>query len=166
MVKLVSIPANPVPEGAVVGLVKTPDGTSIRFARWPAPRDRKGTVCVFHGRTEFIEKYFEVVRDLVARGFAVATFDWRGQGLSDRILREPRKGHISNFAKYGIDLETFMREVVLPDCPPPLFGLANSMGAAVLMRAAAQGNRWFDRLVLCAPMIKLANIPLLPAVRV
>ena len=45
---------------------------------------RKGTVCIFPGRTEFIEKYFEVVRDLRARGFAVAVLDWRGQGLSDR----------------------------------------------------------------------------------
>ena len=162
--KLVSIPANPVPEGAVTGVLKTPDGVSIRFARWPPPSGRKGTVCIFQGRTEFIEKYFEVVRDLNARGFAVATLDWRGQGLSERMLGDARKGHVSSFAKYGIDLETFMRDVVLPDCPPPLFGLANSMGAAILMRAAALGHRWFERLVLSAPMIKLTGIPLLPVV--
>jgi lysophospholipase len=162
--KLVSIPANPIPEGAVTGVLKTPDGISIRFARWPPPADRKGTVCIFQGRTEFIEKYFEVVRDLNARGFAVATLDWRGQGLSGRMLREARKGHISNFADYETDLETFMRDVVLPDCPPPLFGLANSMGGAVMIRAAARGNRWFDRLVVCAPMIKLTDIPLLSLV--
>src|SRR5215467_7476962 len=159
--KLVSIPANPVPEGAVTGVLKTRDGISIRFARWPPPSHRKGTVCIFQGRIEFIEKYFEVVRELTARGFAVAALDWRGQGLSDRMLRERRKGHIANFAEYDTDLETFMREVVLPDCPPPLFGLAHSMGAAILIRAAARGNRWFDRLVLSAPMIKLANIRLL-----
>jgi lysophospholipase len=161
--KLVSIPANPVPDGARTGVLKTPDGVSLRFAHWPPPSDRKGTVCLFQGRIEFIEKYFEVVRDLNARGFAVATLDWRGQGLSDRLLRNPHKGHVANFAEYDTDLETFMREVVLPDCPPPLFGLANSMGAAVLLRAAAKGHRWFDRIVLCAPMIKLINIPLLPA---
>src|SRR5215467_4510041 len=161
--KLVSIPANPVPDGAVSGVVKTPDGASLRFARWPAPpSSRKGTVCLFQGRIEFIEKYFEVVRDLTARGFAVATLDWRGQGLSNRMLRDPRKGHIANFSAYDTDLETFMREVVLPDCPPPLFALANSMGATVMLRASAQGHRWFDRMVLCAPMIKLINVPLLP----
>src|SRR5215831_14944608 len=53
------------------------------------------------------------------------------------------------------------RHLVLPDCPPPLFGLAHSMGATVLIRAAARGNRWFERMVLCAPMIKLTNVPLL-----
>jgi lysophospholipase len=161
--KLVSIPANPVPDGAMTGVVKTPDGASLRFARWPAPSSgRKGTVCIFHGRIEFIEKYFEVVRDLNARGFAVATLDWRGQGLSSRRLRDPRKGHVANFTEYDTDLETFVREVVLPDCPPPLFALANSMGASVMLRAAAKGHRWFDRMVLCAPMIRLTNIRMLP----
>lgn len=160
--KLVSIPANPVPEGAVTGVLKTPDGASVRFARWPAPKDCRGTVCLFQGRIEFIEKYFEVVRELNARGFAVATLDWRGQGLSGRRLRDPRKGHVANFSEYDTDLETFMKEVVLPDCPPPLFALANSMGATVMLRAAANGHRWFDRMVLCAPMIKLTNVPLLP----
>ena len=158
---LVSIPANPVPEGAVTGMLKTPDGVSIRFARWPPPPGRKGTVCIFQGRTEFIEKYFEVVRDLHARGFAVATLDWRGQGLSDRQLADSRRGHVTSFAKYGIDLETFVRDVVLPDCPPPLFALAHSMGASILIQVTARGRRWFDRMVLSAPMIRLANIPLL-----
>ena len=79
---LVSIPANPVPDGAVSGMLKTRDGISLRFARWPAPPGRKGTVCLFPGRAEFIEKYFETVRDLRARGFAVAALDWRGQGGS------------------------------------------------------------------------------------
>jgi lysophospholipase len=161
--KLVSIPANPVPDGAITGAVKTSDGASLRFARWPAPSSgRKGTVCIFQGRIEFIEKYFEVVRDLNARGFAVATLDWRGQGLSSRRLRDPRKGHVANFTEYDTDLETFVREVVLPDCPPPLFALANSMGASVMLRAAAKGHRWFDRMVLCAPMIRLMNIRMLP----
>jgi lysophospholipase len=152
---LISIPANPVPEGAVEGTLKTPDGVGLRFARWPPPPGRKGTVCLFQGRAEFIEKYFETVRDLRARGFAVATLDWRGQGGSERALRNRRKGYVRNFAQYQTDLETFVKEVVLPDCPPPVFALAHSMGAAILLRAAYAGQRWFDRLVLLAPMIAL-----------
>src|SRR5450756_735900 len=84
--KLVSIPANPVPDDVVTGSIKTPDGVSLRFARWAPPVGRKGTVVVLQGRAEYIEKYFETVRDLRARGFAVATFDWRGQGMSERCL--------------------------------------------------------------------------------
>ena len=95
------------------------------------------------------------MRDLRARGFAVATLDWRGQGGSQRQLRNPRKGYVRRFADYDIDLATFMHEVVLPDCPPPVFALAHSMGATVLIRAAHQGHRWFDRMVLLAPLIGL-----------
>ncbi len=154
---LVSIPANPVPENAFSGNLKATDGVSLRFARWAPPPGRKGTVCIFQGRAEFIEKYFETIRDLQARGFAVATLDWRGQGLSDRALRDPRKGHIRKYSEYGLDLEVFMREVVLPDCPPPYFALGHSMGGAVLIRAAQEGHRWFDRMVLAAPLIAFAS---------
>ena len=108
---LISIPANPAPEDVVTGTLKTPDGVSLRFARWAPPPGRKGTVCLFQGRAEFIEKYFETVRDLRARGFAVATLDWRGQGLSDRALRNSRKGYVRDFSRYDVDLNTFIREV-------------------------------------------------------
>jgi lysophospholipase len=154
---LISTPANPVPEGAVTGVLKAPDGVALRFARWAPPQGRKGTLLVLPGRAEFIEKYFEVVGEARARGFAVAMIDWRGQGLSERALRDPRKGHVGSFAEYDIDLEMFVREIVLPDCPPPLFALGHSMGCAMLIRAAQKGRRWFDRVVLCAPMIGLAG---------
>jgi lysophospholipase len=154
-VKLVSIPANPAPEGATLAMLKTPDGVTLRAARWPPPPGRKGTVCLFQGRTEFIEKYFELVRDLRARGFAVATLDWRGQGLSERALRDRFKGHVGSFSEYDIDLATFMQEMVLPDCPPPHFAIAHSAGASVLIRAAYRGKRWFDRIVMTSPMIHL-----------
>jgi lysophospholipase len=115
-------------------------------------------VCLFPGRAEFIEKYFETVRDLRARGFAVAMLDWRGKGGSQSLLRNPRKCYVRRFADYDIDLATFIHEVVLPDCPPPVFALAHSMGATVLLRAAHQGHRWFDRMVLLAPMIGLPGL--------
>ena len=152
---LISIPANPVPDNVVSGTIRTPDGADLRFARWAPPAGRKGTVCVFTGRGESIEKYFETVRDLRDRGFAVAMIDWRGQGHSSRRLRDPRKGYVRSFADFETDLDTFMREIVLPDCPPPYFALAHSMGGAVLLRMAHAGKRWFDRIVLCAPMIDL-----------
>jgi lysophospholipase len=152
---LVSIPANPVPEGAVAGTFKTPDGVQLRFARFAPPPGRKGTLCLLHGRAEFIEKYFEVVEDARARGFAVATFDWSGQGLSQHELRNQRKGHVNDFSEYETDLEAFMKEVVLPDCPPPFFALGHSMGATILIRAAYKNRRWFDRIVLSSPMIDI-----------
>lgn len=156
--KLVSIPANPVPDDVVTGVIKTPDNIELRFARWAPPPGRKGTVCIFHGRTEFIEKYYEVVRELRSRGFAVATIDFRGQGLSQRELSDPRKGHVDDFRDYETDLETFMKQIVLPDCPPPYYALGHSTGSAVLLGIGAKGYRWFDRMVLCAPLLELSTM--------
>jgi lysophospholipase len=136
---------------------------SLRYARWQPPAGRRGTVCIFQGRGEWIEKYFETVRDLRSRGFAVATFDWRGQGLSERMLRDRRKGYVRSFADYDTDLETFMREIVLPDCPPPLFAIGHSTGATVLIRAVSRGHRWFDRVVLTAPLIALSGVGATPS---
>src|SRR5262245_10884868 len=109
---MIAIPANPLPVMVEVRTITTPDGDVLRFARWSPLPGRKGTVCLFQGRAEFIEKYFETVRDLRARGFAVATLDWRGQGLSQRALRNSRKGYVRSFDEYLIDLETFINEVV------------------------------------------------------
>jgi lysophospholipase len=151
---LVSLAKNPVPGGAVVGELKSYDGTRLRFARWQSTRGRRlGTVCLLGGRGEYIEKYFEVVADLRRRGFAVAIMDWRGQGGSERKLANPRKGHVWDFAEYDKDLTRFMKEVVLPDCPPPYVALAHSMGGNILLRNAVRPGSWFERMVLTAPMI-------------
>lgn len=161
--ELVSLARNPVPSGAVVGYFNGYDGAPLRFARWEATRSpRRGTVVLFEGRGEFIEKYFEVIADLRRRGFAVAIHDWRGQGASHRILPNRNKGHIRDFSQYDRDLARFMKDVVLPDCPPPYIALAHSMGGNILLRNAVVPGLWFERMVLSAPMLGLshAKVPL------
>ncbi len=156
--ELVTLAKNPVPSGPVVGAFDGYDGKPLRYAVWQATRGpRRGTVCLFHGRGEFIEKYFESIADLRGRGFAVATFDWRGQGGSYRALSNPRKGHIKDFLEYEKDILRFMKDIVLPDCPPPFFALAHSMGGNILLRHAARPGTWFDRIILTAPMIAFAD---------
>lgn len=152
-----AIAGSPVPAGAVSGHLLTADEIRIRFAHWPpAPgAPRRGTVTLLPGRAEFIEKYYEVVRDLTARGFAVATLDWRGQGGSERLLANPRRGYVADFLDYQRDLAALMRHVVLPDCPAPHYALSHSMGGAVLLESLLAGHRWFDRAVLAAPMLAI-----------
>jgi lysophospholipase len=152
---------NPIPRGAIQGMIATADGVRLRYARWrPSGRQNLGTVCLFQGRGESIEKYYETVSDLRRRGFAVATLDWRGQGGSERRLRDPRKGHVYNFAEYDRDLEAFMQQVALPDCPPPHYALAHSTGGLICLRAVHTSRARFTRIVLSAPLIGLGPGPL------
>jgi lysophospholipase len=55
-----------------------------------------------------------------------------------------------------------MNDVALPDCPPPYYALAHSMGATVLLKAATQRGCWFSRMVMTAPMLKIADLPMPP----
>ena len=113
VMQLISLARNPVPTGATTGMLKGYDGHELRYALWEATRGpRRGTMCIFEGRTEFIEKYFETVGDLRRRGFAVAIMDWRGQGASARPVGDPRKGHIHSFSEYDRDLRCFMRDIL------------------------------------------------------
>ena len=129
----------------------------LRFARWDATRGpRRGTACVFPGRGEAIEKYFETIADLRRRGFAVAILDWRGQGGSERLLDDASKGHVASFADYEADVFRFMKEIVLPDCPPPFIAIGHSMGGNVLLRLSVVQGLWFDRMVLSAPLLDIA----------
>lgn len=156
---LFSTPDNPIPNGAIEGKINSSKGIELRFARWghDSPRESRGTVCVFNGRTEFIEKYFETVKELRQRDFTVATMDWRGQGGSSRQLPDPCKGYVKDFSEFETDVDAFMQQVVLPHCPKPHFALAHSMGGAALLRVAHSGRYDFKRIVLSAPMIDLAG---------
>lgn len=150
---LQSFPDNPVPTGAAEQTVTTADGVRLRAAVWRPEGRLKGTVCIVHGRAEAIEKYYEVVGELLERGFAVASFDWRGQGASERRLQNPRKGHVDDFGEYERDLEAFIEKVMLPDCPPPYFVLAHSTGGLVCLRLARRRPQAFSRMVLVSPLL-------------
>lgn len=145
---------NPIPPGAVEHELVAVDGVRLRAARW-VPERTRGAVVLLGGRTEFIEKYYETIGDLLRRDFAVATVDWRGQGGSERQLRDPRKGHIDDFALYERDFVAFTREVLTPHCRKPWIGLCHSMGGAIMLRIAHEGRCPFDRLALTAPMVAL-----------
>ena len=127
--------------------------TRLRVARFAA--DGPGACLLLNGQTEFIEKYFEVIDELRARGFSVVTFDWRGQGGSNRLLPDRRKAHIDDFAEYDQDLDTVIREVVKPmmaEGEKPI-ALAHSMGGNILLRRLHDVQGEFAAAILSAPMV-------------
>jgi lysophospholipase len=132
------------------------DGKPLRIVTLlPSPELTPRGVCVLlHGQTEFIEKYVEVMGELLSRGFTVATMDWRGQGGSARSLEDPLKAHIADFTQYDSDLQIFLDKAVhnLSSWPPVI--LAHSMGAHIALRAMHDHPRQFRAAVLMAPMLR------------
>lgn len=126
----------------------------LRAAVWPsAAGTPRGTVVVCTGRTEFIEKYFEFVGELLARGYAVVCFDWRGQGLSQRVTADRTAGHVAHFSDYDLDLEAVV-EQLLPGLPKPYVLFGHSMGGHLALRYLAAQPQTFERAFLSAPMLK------------
>lgn len=128
------------------------DGMKLRCALFEVSYAR-GLVVLLHGQTEFIEKYGEVIGELTARGFSVATFDWRSQGGSDRPAG-PMKVHVRRFAEYDDDLASFLDQVVAPLGKKPI-ALAHSMGGHNLIRMLKARPEAFAGAAFSAPMLGL-----------
>ncbi len=147
-------PEKRTPEGMRALLARAPDGVVLRAAL-AMPRGRaRGTVLLLQGLGEYVERHYELIADLLRRHLAVLTFDWRGQGLSQRLLRDRRKVHARSFAEYDMDMETVVRRLLFPDCPPPYFAIGISMGGHMLLRASWR-HVWFERGVLVSPMVRI-----------
>lgn len=104
-----------------------------------------------------MEKYCEVIDELRSRGFAVASFDWRGQGGSQRMLSDPLKAHVGSFTEYDLDLAAFMDQVVKPLSLAPPLVLAHSMGAHIVLRALHANPALFSTAVLTSPMLGISG---------
>lgn len=138
------------PDGARAVWARATDDAQVRVAVWPSARS-KGTILLFPGRTEYIEKYGRVARDLTAGGYAVAAIDWRGQGFSDRLADDRLLGHVMHFHDYQRDVAALLDVVQAMGLPENMFLLAHSMGGCIGLRALIRGLP-VKRAVFSAPM--------------
>lgn len=113
------------------------DGVRIRIGVWA--EGQRGTVLMFPGRTEYIEKYVHVAAAMRARGYATVIVDWRGQGLADRALSDAMSGHVTHFDEYQLDVAAVLAAVSRLGLPEPLFLMAHSMGGCIGLRALLHG---------------------------
>ncbi|MBS0564502.1 MAG: alpha/beta hydrolase [Proteobacteria bacterium] len=125
------------PAGQTCRWLATADGVRIRAAFWR--QGERGTVLLFPGRTEYAEKYGPAAGELAARGFAMATLDWRGQGLADRPLPDRATGHVRHFGDYQKDVAAFLGLVRAEGLPQPFHLIAHSMGGQIGLRALLDG---------------------------
>ena len=125
------------PDGGRAFWLRTSDGVRLRAAHWPG--GTAGTVLLFPGRTEYVEKYGRAAADLAARGYQTLAIDWRGQGLADRALRDPMVGHVGHFDEYQRDVAALLELARALDLPRPYHLMAHSMGGCIGLRAVMDG---------------------------
>lgn len=125
-------------DGAAFWLT-TSDEIRIRVATVLPEGPARGTILMFPGRTEYIEKYGDFARDMRARGYAMLCVDWRGQGQADRLIPNPALGHVRSYTDYQRDVAALVSFAKEQNLPEPWHMIAHSMSGATGLRALHDG---------------------------
>ncbi len=112
------------------------DGARLRIALWPG--GSRGTVLLFPGRTEYVEKYGVMAGELERIGLSTIAIDWRGQGLAERALEDTATGHVVDFTDYQHDVAALLSTAQAEGLPEPYFLIAHSMGGCIGLRAVLE----------------------------
>lgn len=149
-----SIPEAKCPEGGVGEWYRGAGGLRLRLGFWPCKGEARGTVFISPGRAEPIEKYYEVVRDLLRRDFCVVAHDWRGQGLSARLLPDRLKCHARSFEEFLDDYQRLLDDFE-DRAPKPWVMLGHSMGAALNIATLTKGEERIMGAIFSNPMLRV-----------
>jgi lysophospholipase len=149
---LIAVPEAPIPEGGEASWYSGAGGGRLRAAMFRPKGRPRGSIVLSGGRTEPIEKYFEVIGDFLDRGFVVLAHDWRGQGLSHRALGDPLKGHADGSKTFMEDFKILL-DTYADRLPRPWVAVGHSMGGCLTLLAMAQGEDRFAGAIFSAPML-------------
>ena len=142
------------PSGGQFHYHERPDGTKLRYGIWQSKTvSKRGSMIILPGASEFIEKYYEIVNELLERDFSVIILDWRGQGLSSRPLKNRQKHHYESFDSLVFDLDSLVNLWHDGNAPKPLHILAHSMGGHVTLRYLHDFPEKVESAILTAPMV-------------
>ena len=126
------------PDGGLAWWATASDGIRIRCGGWLSEKP-KGTVLLFDGRSEYIEKYGRNAHDFVSNGYNLLSIDWRGQGLADRLTDDERAGHVCKFSDYQRDVQAMMNQAEEAGFAGPYYLVGHSMGGIIAFRSLAEG---------------------------
>lgn len=116
--------------------------------------DEKGALVILPGRGGSHIHHAELLYDLRDLPWSIYVLDHRGQGFSDRLLANRRKGHVEDWDDYARDVKHFMDTVVNRTAHDQRVMLGISMGGAIATTFAQQHPRDLDALALVVPMHK------------
>lgn len=126
------------------GTFMAQDKTSIYWKGWVPDNSPKAVVHVIHGYAEHIDRYSNIVNELLPAEYAVFGTDHRGHGKS-----QGKRGHVKSFQEFIDDEKQFSRAVINARFPIiPYFVLGHSMGSIIAMNYVEQDAHGIKGLVL------------------
>ena len=155
---LMGVPGATPPPGGKGEWFRGAGGLRLRAAFWSpstlVAAQPLGTVVVSPGRTEPIEKYYEIIGNFLARGWCVLAHDWRGQGLSARLLPDRLKGHARAVEEFLDDYDRLL-DTFEAQAPKPWIMVGHSMGGALNLLSLQAGESRFVGALLSSPMLRI-----------
>lgn len=116
----------------------------------PQTPNPRGTVFYLHGYTDHAASASRLIQYLTSQGFAVATYDAIGHGLSDGS-----RGYINHFGEYLASFQEFIR-LCKPHLPRPFHLIGHSLGGAISKEFLfSEPTNPFEKVILLAPLIRL-----------
>ncbi len=103
-------------------------GLSLYYQQWLPDEKPLAVIVLVHGVGEHSGRYMQVVKPIVAAGYAVCSYDHRGHGRS-----EGTRVYIDSWEQYRDDLGSYLDLVAkqFPGLPRVLYG--HSMGSLVVL---------------------------------
>ncbi|MDD4973491.1 MAG: alpha/beta fold hydrolase [Bacteriovorax sp.] len=145
-------------EGSFIGK----NGVAIHY-RTLISQKANNCLVILPGRTEPVEKYAEVVYDLLqtnaGKNLNFYLMDHRGQGSSDRMKAPLDMGYVDRFENYVADVESFVTLQKLDQNCDQKFLLAHSLGAGIATAFILKNPHTFDRVAFSSPMLKIKTAP-------
>ena len=118
------------------------------FMHHPAARK---LVIMVNGRAENLLKWTEIAQDFYHQGYDVLLFDHRGQGYSQRLLKDGEKGHLDEFRFYPQDMAKIIENLTALYPYPQQYLIAHSLGALISAYYLANFDHRIERAVFSAP---------------
>jgi len=144
-------------------------GRTLRFGCvTPQNRTPDAIIVGLQGLSEFSEKYFEIAHDMLDRNYSFWMLDWKSQGGSQRLLKNPHMRHSEGFDKDVQDLHDFITNYILPAAVHtdagriPLVMLGHSMGGNIGLLYLLKHPDVFACAAFSSPMLGIKALAAMP----
>lgn len=150
------------------------DGLPLLAECFAASAPASAVLLLVHGAGECPVRYVELIADWRRRhpDHAICAVTHRGHGAAGRVPPlcgddplERQKMHVDHFDDYARDLDIYATLARSLAPGRPLYALAHSMGAAILLRWLQGGERGVAAAAITAPMVEIRGLWGLPVSR-